>query len=296
MPCQSRSTLQPRSFWKSTRAWLELLLLGRDLGEVRVVDADLSTITSEADKILRIEEPSPWIVHVEFQSSYNKELPLRLQRYNILAHYRHGLPVQSVVVLLRGEAGRSSKITGLASEHRLPDGLLYHEFRYNAVKVWERPVEEILAGALATLPLAPITQVSLGELPRVIQLMDERIEREVSPAERPDFWTATFLLMGLIYPQSLANTLLQGKSYMRESSTYQAILREGKSEGIVEGEAKGRTEEARRMLLQHRPKHLGPPSPRFEAMVATMTDVDQIEELSVRSSDVSSWEELFARR
>ena len=88
---------------KHPRAWLELLL-GRDLGEVRVDDADLSTITSEADKILRIEEPAPWIVHVEFQSSYISELPLRLQRYNILAQFRHSLPVQSVVVLLRGEA------------------------------------------------------------------------------------------------------------------------------------------------------------------------------------------------
>ena len=88
---------------KHPRAWLELLL-GRELGEVRVVDADLSTITTEADKILRIEEPAPWIVHVEFQSSYDSELPLRVQRYNILAHYRHGLPVQSVVVLLREEA------------------------------------------------------------------------------------------------------------------------------------------------------------------------------------------------
>jgi hypothetical protein len=88
------------------------------------------------------------------------------------------------------------------------------KFRYNVVKVWERPVEEILAGDLATLPLAPITQVSLGELPRIIELMDERIEREASPAERPDIWTAAFLLMGLIYPETLSTNLLQGKSYM----------------------------------------------------------------------------------
>ena len=71
------------------------------------------------------------------------------------------------------------------------------------MKVWERPVEEILAGDLATLPLAPIARVSVGELPRIIQLMDERIEREASPAERPDLWAATFLLMGLIYPEVL---------------------------------------------------------------------------------------------
>ena len=214
-------------------------------------------------------------------------MPLRLQRYNILAHYRHGLTVQSVVVLLRREAD-GPELTGLL-QHRLPDGLLYHEFRYNVVKVWERPVEEILAGDLATLPLAPIARVSAGELPRIIKLMDERIEREASPAERPDLWAATFLLMGLIYPDGLANTLLQGKSFMRESSTYQAILREGRAEGKAEGKA----EEARRMLLLFGREHLGPPAPEFEAKVEAMIVVGQIEELTKRSRVVSTWEELF---
>jgi predicted transposase YdaD len=173
--------------------------------------------------------------------------------------------------------------------HRLPDGLLYHEFRYNVVKVWERPVEEILAGDLATLPLAPIAQVSAGELPRIIQAMDQRIESEASPAERPDLWAATFLLMGLIYPDGFANSLLQGKSFMRESSTYQAILREGRAEGKAEGKA----EEARRMLLLFGREHLGPPAPEFEMRVEAMIDVEQIEKLSKRLLGSSSWEELF---
>ena len=33
---------------------------------------------------------------------------------------------------------------------------MYHEFRYNVVRTWERPADEILAGGLATLPLAPL--------------------------------------------------------------------------------------------------------------------------------------------
>jgi predicted transposase YdaD len=276
---------------KNPRAWLELLL-GRRLGEVRVMDADLSTITTESDKLLWIKEPAPWIVHVEFQSGDSSNLPIRLQRYNILAHYRHGMPVQTVVVLLRREAD-GPQITGLL-QHRLPDGLLYHEFRYNVVRVWERPVEEILAGELATLPLAPIAQVPTGELPRVIQLMDDRIGREARPAERPELWTATFLLMGLVYPESLAVDLLQGKSYMTESSTYQAILREGRAEGKAEGKAEGRTEEAKRMLLLLGREYLGQPDPKIVASVEAMTDVGEIEELSKRLRVVLTWDELIA--
>ena len=169
------------------------------------------------------------------------------------------------------------------------------------VKVWERAVEDILAGNLATLPLAPVSRVPAGEMPRIIERMDERIEREASPDERPDLWTATLLLMGLIYPENFAKTLLQGKSYMRDSTTYQAILREGeakgkaegKAEGIAEGRAEGRAEEARGLVLRLGRKQFGPPLREFEAKIQAMTDVEKLEELSERVLDVSSWDELI---
>jgi len=44
---------------------------------------------------------------------------------------------------------------------RLPDGLILHEFRYNVVRAWERPADEILTGGLAALPLAPLAMVKL---------------------------------------------------------------------------------------------------------------------------------------
>ena len=55
----------------------------------------------------------PWLVHLEFQSGYDPDLPLRLQRYNILVNYRHRLPVQSIALLLCPEADGPA-LTGLA--------------------------------------------------------------------------------------------------------------------------------------------------------------------------------------
>jgi hypothetical protein len=46
------------------RAWLELLL-GRQLGDVRILNVDLSTITTEADSVLLVQEVEPWLVHRE---------------------------------------------------------------------------------------------------------------------------------------------------------------------------------------------------------------------------------------
>ena len=39
------------------RAWLELLL-GRELGDVRILNVDLSTITTEADLVLLVQAPA----------------------------------------------------------------------------------------------------------------------------------------------------------------------------------------------------------------------------------------------
>ena len=46
------------------RAWLELLL-GRKVGEVRILNVDLSTITTQADTVLLVQEIEPWVVHLD---------------------------------------------------------------------------------------------------------------------------------------------------------------------------------------------------------------------------------------
>ena len=140
-------------------------------------------------------------------------------------------------------------MTGLL-QHRWPDGLLYHEFRYNVVRTWERPADEILAGGLATLPLAPLAKVKENELPAVIQAMRQRLDREATRGQAGMLWTATYVLMGLTYSDELIDRLLEGVQSMKESVTYQKILREGLAKGLVEGRAEGRVEGARRDELR----------------------------------------------
>ena len=49
-------------------------------GPVALVDADVSTITAQADKVLRVGGLSPWLLHLELQASRDLELPRRLLR------------------------------------------------------------------------------------------------------------------------------------------------------------------------------------------------------------------------
>ena len=74
--------------------WLRLLGF-HTAGPAAVIDADLSTVTAEADKVLRLAAPEPWLLHLELQASYDSRLPRRMLRYNILLDERHDTPVEA---------------------------------------------------------------------------------------------------------------------------------------------------------------------------------------------------------
>ncbi len=288
---------------RNPRAWLEFLL-ERKLGPVRAVDADLSTITAESDKVFRVGGRNPFIVHVELIASHAANLALRMERYNILVRYRHQLHVQSIAFFLRPRADRPS-LTGTHEDH-LPGGVLYHQFRYNVVRIWERPAGEILAGDLATLPLAPLADVSLEDLPAVIKQMEDRVNDLANPRAAADVWAATYILMGLVYPAHVTKSLLAGVRNMKESATYQEILREGKAAGRAEGRAegkaegklegirKGRIEEAKRLLVRQGQKRFGPPTSSVKAKVESVVNLAKLEKLADKILDVQSWDELIA--
>jgi hypothetical protein len=112
--------------------------------------------------------------------------------------------------------------------------------------------------------------------------MEERLTREVSPAEAVLLWTSTYILMGLRHPSGLAAQLLSGVSAMKESATCQAILDEGRAEG------------EKKVLLLVGSKRFGPPDARTRAAPEAVDSVERLERLSERVLEVGSWEELLA--
>jgi len=73
---------------------------------------------------------------------------------------------------------------------------------------------------------------------------------------------------------------------MKESSTYQAILAEGRTEG--------RTEALQKTLLrQGRQRFHSPPSEAVQAAIQAITDEDRLERMTDRLLIVSSWKELL---
>ncbi len=256
--------------------WLALAGVAVD-GPVRVVDTDLSTVTSVPDKLVRVGSGRRGrLVNVEFQSGPDARLDERVLGYNVLARRRHRRPVHSVVFLLR-PAADSPRVRGSV---RWAGGSPL-SFAYQVVRAWELPPERLLAGGLGTLPMAVIGDVTRAGLPGVIRRIRDRLDREVPPAEAGELWTATGILLGLRYDQAVVDTLLKGVRQMRESSFYQGILDAGRVEGRVDGE--------RELLVRLGTAKLGRPSAVMLARLRAVADAAALERLGVALLTATSW-------
>jgi predicted transposase YdaD len=289
--------------------WLRLL--GLPLGPTAVAEADLSTVSTAADRLVTVESKPPYALLTEFQGNTDPSFEGRLAEYAILAKNRLELPVCTVAVLLRPFGGHGL----LRGRHvmRGPDDELLLDFRYRTLRIWTLPPEVFLAGGLAVLPLATIAKVRKAELPRILDRIDERLDTEATPANADLLRTATFVLMGLKFDKLFVEKLMS-RNVLELSATYQALqeearasglfegrskgLEEGRSKGLEEGRSKGleegRAEEARRLILRLGERRFGTPTAEVVAQVTGQGDPDALEAIADRLLSVETWQELLA--
>jgi hypothetical protein len=259
--------------------WAAFLGVVRPPEQVKLIDSDLSTVTAAADKVLRIEDASPWILGVEFQSGSDTGVPRQLLMYNGLLQERHKLPVASALVVLAPRAD-STASTG-AYQVNPPFGPAW-EFRYTVLKLWQMPVAMFLNGPLAVLPLAPLADVAGVGLPAVAQQVGRRLHAEADLAASERTVTILSVLLKLRYDAVTTEEILRSVyPDIRESPGYKVFFSEG------------RIEEARSLILRMGHKKLGPPTPGVEAALNAITDLARLEALSEKLLDVNTWDELL---
>jgi predicted transposase YdaD len=257
------------------------------------IDADLSTVSPQADKLFRLTAPATGLIHLELQTGPDAELPDRLLVYNVLAHHRHGGPVQSVVLLLRRQANLAA-VSGTL-RRLLADGRVYHEFAYDVIRVWELPAVDLLNGPLGTLPLAALTDASAPILPAVFAHIDERFRREAAtPADTSTLRAALYILLGLRYDQGVIDRSFQGVQGMEDSVTYQAILAKGEARGEARGKTQGRIEEALRLIRLIGEQRFGSPEAAVDTALSGITDPERLERMAGRLMHASDWADLLA--
>jgi len=255
-------------------------------GPPAVVNVDLATVSAATDVTLGYGHPPRLLVDLNFQASRDAGLPARVRLYNALLHHRLRAPVHTVVILLR-PAADGPELTGRLRYQALPRrGAV--DFRYEVVRLWERPARQLLAGGPGTLPLAVLGRLP-GDAPvreglaGVVAAIDRRLRR-TDQAEARRLLTSAFVLSGMRVTRDEARRLFRGVTAMHESDTYMAI--------VEEGELKA----ARRILLRQGRKRFNEPDAATKAALEAITNVARLERMADRILDASSWQELLATR
>jgi hypothetical protein len=253
---------------------------------VRVIDSDLATVTAEADKVLLVQEPQPWILHLELQAGTDQWLSERVAWYNALLSYKHKCPVHSLLVLLTRRAD-SPKLTGELVD-RIGDEPPYRVFRYQVVRVWELDAEKLATGGLGLMPLAPLADGAEPNLPGLMALIGHRLAREMPDrAEAKTMGTIMELVLGLRYDREMIDLMMEkimSNIDWTESVGYQMILEEGAIKAL------------RETILRMGKKKFGKPSAKTVREVKAIADESRLTELSERILDVDSWKKLLTEQ
>jgi hypothetical protein len=253
----------------------------------RPLNVDLSTLSAATDVAFGFGMPMVEIVDLNFQSGPNANVDARLFLYNAAFYLKFGVPVRSILVLLRPKA----ETNGLTGNLTYVCGGKRAEFQYDLVRLWEQPVELFLEGGLGLLPLASLCRMAAGKsveegLREVILAIDRRLAQETDHAKAVRVMTAAFILAGLRVQKDALTSIFEGVKIMHESTAFDAILDEGRAEGRVEG--------ALRILLRFGRKQCGAPNASIEASLAAIRDLDRLERMFDALDTAKSWDDLLA--
>ena len=270
--------------------WLRFLDIETP-GPVTIVDADVSVVAAEADKVIRVDDAEPWILHLEAQASHDSRLPERIHRYNALLSYRHDLPVVSVAILLRPEADARS-VTGTCS--RSAPGLgEYVSFRYQTVRVWELDSNELLEAGGGVLPLAVLTDDAQPRLRSIIENAGQRMYAPYPHQEAVDVLTAAQFLSGLLYAADFTRTLFRGVVNMTESSVYQSVLEQGREIGREQGREEGEEVGIRNSIVRIGERRLGKPDTAVRQALESVHDIERLNSMLDRVLTAKDWSDLL---
>ena len=209
-------------------------LLGEPSALTELSPSELSLEPIRADALILLQSEAK-VLHVEFQTQPDPELPCRMLDYRLRVYRRFpDKSMRQVVVYL--QQTKSELVQQRAFV--LPN--TRHEFE--VIRLWEQPLEVFLSSP-GLLPFAVLSQTS--DKLNALQQVATQLQAMPDPRMQSNVTAAAAILAGLVLKKELIQQVLR-REMMQESVIYQTILQEGRQEGLQEG----RQEEGRSLILR----------------------------------------------
>lgn len=190
--------------------------------------------TELSNSLILLQSPE-LILHSEFQTDPENEIPFRMTDYRLRGHRLFPeKKMRQVVIYLRKTQSK------LVYENSFKLENTYHQ--YEVIRLWEQPTELFmeLPGLLpfAVLSKTPDPVMVLNQVGKIVEEMEEiTLQRDIA--------AASSILAGLVLEKNIITKVFRSE-IMRESVIYQEILQEG----ILQGKAEGKAEVTRKLTFK----------------------------------------------
>jgi len=203
-------------------------LLGLNISKKpEFLDNELKFSTKFADAVIKLDN----LIHIEFQTRYNKTLPRRMLEYAVRLESRYKLPVSSYLIILAKPAKKYFPIPE-QYEWKNEKGVLILSFRYKVINIWDLQREEWenYNGLIPLLPLMKGTETIEEYMPKYRKKIQNL---NATKEEKADIATCLALINSVYL--NIEELKKIWRDIMIASPLYKEILKEGKEEGKSEG-------------------------------------------------------------
>ena len=264
----------------------------------KVLNVDLSTLTAATDVALGFGSPLAEIVDVNFQSGPDSAIASRCHLYSAALNFRYGVPIRTILVLLRSEANLKT-INGNFTYQSGTSGV---NFRYEVVRLWKQPPDPFLTGGLNLLPLATLCRMPKEKpleesLREVIREIDRRLVQECEYARAVRLMNAAFILTGMRVEKETLGPLFEGVTVMHKTSAYDQMVGEGmaigEKRGIAIGQKEGEVRTLQRTLLKMGIRKFGEPDGATKETLTAIEDAERLDRFVDAFQTATSWQDLL---
>jgi len=251
-------------------------LLGAPIPLTQLSPAELLLEPIRADALM-LFEAAAIVLHLEFQTRPDPEIPFRMADYRLRTHRRYPTkPMRQVVLYLKPTR------SALVQQTVFTISGLRHEFE--VVRLWECSPEALLAFP-GLLPLAILCRSA--DKPESLRAIAQRIEAIPELATKRNVAAATSILAGLVLEKAVIQQILR-EELMQDSVIYQDIL----AQGVQKGRQEGRQEGEASLILRLLERRCGPIAESVVAQVRSLP-VDQLEALGEALLDFTAPSDLL---
>jgi predicted transposase/invertase (TIGR01784 family) len=212
-------------------------LLGSPIKLTELSPTELSNEPIRADSLILLQSDE-LVLHIEFQTDTDKDIPFRMLDYRIRGYRRfpHKKMRQIVIYLRKTESE-------LVNENSFRLENTYHQF--DVIRLWEQPTDKFMT-VPGLLPFAVLSQTKDPTM--VLTQVAQAVEAITNQQQQKNIAAASSILAGLVLKKDVIRKILRSE-IMRESVIYQEILEEGEAKGEAKGKAEGKAETTRKLAL-----------------------------------------------